>query len=52
VVTNVEVEKPSNVSLLDLESQRALVRTGRLPPLPREFTENTLTVHLIFDYHR
>ena len=26
--------------LLDLESQRALTKTQRLPPLPREFTEN------------
>ncbi len=51
-VTDVEIEKPSNISLLDLESQRALAKTKALPPLPREFTENTLTVHLIFDYHR
>jgi len=51
-VTDVELEKPSNVSLLDLESQRALAKTRALPPLPREFTENSLTVHLIFDYHR
>ena len=51
-VTDVELEKPSNISLLDLESQRALAKTRTLPPLPREFSENTLTVHLIFDYHR
>jgi TonB family protein len=51
-ITDVELEKPSNISLLDLESQRALAKTRSLPPLPREFTENTLTVHLIFDYHR
>lgn len=51
-VTDIEIEKSSNVSLLDLESQRALVKTKALPPLPREFTENTLTVHLNFDYHR
>jgi TonB family protein len=51
-VTDIEIEKSSNVSLLDLESQRALVKTKALPALPREFTENTLTVHLNFDYHR
>jgi TonB family protein len=51
-ITGVELEKPSNVSLLDLESQRALVKTRTLPPLPREFPENNLTVHLVFDYHR
>jgi len=47
-----EVEKASNIPMLDLESQRAVVKTQRLPPLPREFTEPALTVHLIFEYHR
>lgn len=51
-IMNVEVEKPSNIAMLDLESQRALLKTRQLPLLPREFTENTLTVHLIFDYLR
>lgn len=51
-LTDVEIEKSSNISLLDLESQRALVKTKALPPLPREFTENALTVHLNFDYDR
>lgn len=52
MVSDVQVEKPSGISLLDLESQRAMLKTRALPPLPREFTENTLTVHIIFDYHR
>ncbi len=52
IVSDVQVEKPSAISMLDLESQRAVLKTRALPPLPREFTENTLTVHLIFDYHR
>ena len=51
-LSNVQVEKPSNISLLDLESQRAILKTAQLPPLPREFTESTLTVHLVFEYHR
>jgi TonB family protein len=51
-LSNVLVEKPSNISLLDLESQRAVLKTAQLPPLPREFTESTLTVHLVFEYHR
>lgn len=51
-LSNVQVEKPSNVSVLDLESQRAILKTAQLPPLPREFTENQLTVHLVFEYHR
>ena len=52
LIMNVEVEEPSNIAMLDLESQRALLKTRQLPQLPREFTENTLTVHLIFDYLR
>jgi TonB family protein len=51
-LSGIAVEKPSNIPLLDLESQRALTKTQRLPPLPREFTEPTLTVHLIFEYQR
>ena len=49
---NVQVEKSSGNPMLDLESQRALLKTRALPPLPREFTENTLTVHLGFEYQR
>jgi protein TonB len=51
-LTNIQVEKSSGNALLDLESQRAMAKTRALPPLPREFTESTLTVHLGFDYHR
>jgi TonB family protein len=51
-IQDVQVEKPSNISLLDVESQRALLKTAAVPPLPREFTEKTLTVHLIFEYRR
>jgi TonB family protein len=51
-LSDVQVEKPSNISLLDLESQRAILKTAQLPPLPREFSESTLTVHLVFEYHR
>jgi TonB family protein len=51
-VTDVQVEKGSGNPLLDLESQRALLKTRALPPLPREFTETTLTVHLGFEYRR
>jgi protein TonB len=50
-ITNIEHEKSSGVYLLDVESQRALAKT-RLPPLPREFPEDSLTVHLYFQYQR
>jgi TonB family protein len=52
MLTNVEVEKGTNNPMLDLESRRAVLMTRQLPPLPREFTESSLTVHLILDYKR
>lgn len=51
-LANVELEKSSNNPLLDLESRRAVLMTRQLPPLPAQFTEPTLTVHLQFDYRR
>lgn len=47
-----EIETSSNQAFLDLESQRAVTKVRQFPPLPREFTENTLILHLIFEYHR
>jgi TonB family protein len=52
MLTQVEVEKTSGNPLLDLESRRAVLMTRQLPPLPREFTQSALTVHLIFEYKR
>ncbi len=51
-LTSVAIDRTSNNGLLDLESQRAVVKTRQLPPLPREFTESTLTVYLTFEYQR
>ena len=51
-VTNVEVEKSSGYFALDQTSQRALLVTRQFPQLPPQFTESTLTVHLIFRYER
>jgi TonB family protein len=50
-LTNMEVEE-SGGQFLDLASMRALAATRQIPPLPREFPENTLTVHLVFEYLR
>ena len=52
MLTNVELEKSSGQDLLDLEARRAVINTVQLPPLPREFTESSLTVHLTFDFQR
>ena len=50
-IDGVEVEQ-SGGQLLDIASRRALVVTGQVQALPREFTGDTLTVHLIFEYSR
>jgi TonB family protein len=52
MLTNVEVEEPSGQAMLDLESRRAVLMTRQLPPLPREFTPQNLTVHMTFNYKR
>jgi TonB family protein len=52
MLTNVELEKSSGQELLDLEARRAVIRTTQLAPLPREFTEPSLTIHLTFDFQR
>ena len=44
--------KESGGQFLDLVSQRALVETKQLPPLPREYTNPTLGVELVLDYIR
>jgi TonB family protein len=49
-LSGVELEKPSGYFALDREAQRAVLVTKRLPPLPRPFTEDHLTVHLVFQY--
>lgn len=50
-ITGIEVEQ-SGGQLLDLASQRALVVTKQVAPLPREFTPSTLTIYLVFEYSR
>jgi outer membrane biosynthesis protein TonB len=48
-ITDIVVEKGAN-PYLDIASQRALMQTRRLPPLPAAFTLDHLTVHLDFEY--
>jgi TonB family protein len=44
------VEKSSGSSVLDIAAMRAIVSTRTLNPLPAEFPNSTLTVHLNFQY--
>jgi TonB family protein len=50
-IEQVQVELPSGFYALDLAAQRALLLT-RLPELPTQFTNPTLTVHMRFEYSR
>ena len=49
-ITDIALETSSGYAALDLSSQRALLLTRQLPPLPRPFGEDHLTVHLNFQY--
>jgi TonB family protein len=52
-LVDVQVERSSGYSALDLTAQRALMVTRQLPPLPAQYTESDhLTVHLVFNYQR
>jgi outer membrane biosynthesis protein TonB len=50
-IADVKVEQGSN-QFLNLASQRAIVITQRVPPLPAAFDNPQLTLHLVFQYHR
>ena len=49
---DIQIEKSSGFAVLDAEANRALLRTVRLDPLPRAYSNPTLTVHLGFSYER
>jgi TonB family protein len=51
-LTNVETERPSGTTTLDLAAMRAVLTTRTLPPLPDAFPNPTLTVHLNFEYNQ
>lgn len=48
--TGYEVERSSGSPVLDLAAMRAVAQTRTLPPLPAQFPNPTLTVHLNFEY--
>jgi TonB family protein len=52
VLRGIQVEVPSGFAPLDLAAERALYATQRVPPLPAEFPNSTLTVHFTFEYQR
>lgn len=50
-IRDVMVERPSGFVALDLAAERALLTT-RLPELPPQFSNPSLTVHITFEYQR
>jgi len=50
-VENVQVEQPSGFQVHELNAQRALLLT-RLPELPIQYPNPSLTVHMRFEYQR
>ena len=50
-IQGVNTEKPSGFLALDLAAERALLTT-RLPELPPQFPNSSLTVHITFEYQR
>ena len=50
-IEGIQLEKPSGFDDLDREAERAL-RVARLPELPGRYPNETLTVHLDFEYLR
>jgi TonB family protein len=51
-IVDIQREKSSGFEVLDQQSERALVLTARLAPLPQKFPNQTLTVHMEFEYQR
>jgi TonB family protein len=49
-LTDYAVEKPSGTTVLDTAALRAIALTRSLNPLPPQFPNQTLTVHLNFQY--
>ena len=50
MIVGVLLEQSSGNSPLDIRAQRSLVTTRQLPPLPAEFPNPELVVHLTFQY--
>ncbi len=51
-MTDVEMERSSGNATLDLIATRAIRLARQLPPLPAEYPNPSLTVHMTFEYQR
>ena len=51
-IDDIQVERPSGFTALDLAASLALRRTGKVAALPDQYPNQTLTVHMRFEYQR
>jgi len=51
-IVGARVENSSGISSFDRAALRAVINSSPLPPLPPEYAESQLTVHLDFEYRR
>jgi len=51
-ISSVEVEESSGIRSLDLSAVRAIHSSAPFPPLPREYEDEYLVIHLIFEHSK
>ncbi|MFP4081780.1 MAG: energy transducer TonB [Candidatus Aminicenantes bacterium] len=51
-VSDLKIEESSGVRSLDLSALRAIQSAAPFPPLPKEYTEQYLGIHLIFEHSK
>lgn len=51
-VTDLKVEQPSGIQPLDLSAMRAVRSSAPFPPLPRDYQDAYLVIHLMFEHSK
>lgn len=51
-ISSVEVEESSGIRSLDLSAVRAIHSSSPFPPLPKEYDDEFLVIHLIFEHSK
>jgi TonB family protein len=51
-IAELKVEQPSGVTALDLSAMRAIRASAPFPPLPRDYEDNYLVIHLMFEHSK
>lgn len=51
-IADLKIEQPSNLPALDLTARRAVELAAPFPPLPRDYENDYLIIHLIFERNK